>query len=442
MSVDIQLNNTMQGTRIISGAGVTINADTTKFNIEFVGKIKDPLTFVETEIVVAQNGVSATHIATQVESYVWVDSSSTIVQSLTPPSPLLFDTILGYWVLVHSNLTNINVINPFPMYSDGVAIQLHHLLDFVGFKKYHNSNVASAGTTGTRLSHTGGLAIKLSGGGDTKRPVFNMSGATDPSNMEMRHRNGVSSIDVLNVDLANINLSGSTLTALGNNKFGAHKIWKFSSGLIRVQYGQKEYANYNEAILGINTDSFVDEGNASRNGVQIGWLIFKKNTTWGTGGTGVDGIDYKFIDTNSTGSSGGFTPNKQAVYDVSSQPQTTVNDTKGADQWKNVRSDQTSSTMEWLNEDDEVTAKVSGDGRFSAVKTFKTFELIGALTTDYYASSSFSVSAVTNVVNAPTTTLTLNGSAYTLGNPIVSGDKLTVTVSVAAVVKLSINNVI
>ena len=61
----------------------------------------------------------------------------------------------------------------------------------------------------------------------------------------------------------------------------------------------------------------------------------------------------------------------------------------------------------------------------------------GVLTGDIYLNKSCAIASVTNIVNSPTTTIQKNGSAYTLGASIVSGDKITVTVSTASVIDLN-----
>lgn len=355
-------SNYLQATRFISGTGVTINADPTKFNIQVVGEIVDPITFLPTAINVNLTAVTTTFIATQVESYVWIDSAGSIIQSLTPPLPTDYDTIVGFWVLIHANLTTINIINSFPVYADGVNTKVSQILSFIGFSKFPNTNIASIGTTGTRITHTGGLSIKLGLGNTTKRPVTMLIGAVDPSNMEMRHRNGVQSTGVQNIDVTNYNPTGSTVSALGNNRFGVHKIWKFASGLIRIQYGQKEYQTYSEAVVGLGVDIFSDEGNAFRNGLHIGWLVFKKNTSWGSGGSGTDGVDFKFVDVASNGSVGGIIPTLQAGYDVSTQPQILTSLAKGAFQVQGGSGTDTDNIWEGKNNAGTITSYIKANG--------------------------------------------------------------------------------
>lgn len=304
--------NKLKSTRVISGTGVSINGDTTKFNIQVVGEIVDPNTSVTTAINVNLTAEPVTNLGIQTESYVTINSSGTVVQSLTLPDPTTFDSILGTWVLIHSNLTNLNAVNNFPMYADGTAIQLHQLLEFDGFRKKSGSNIVSAGTTGTRISHTGGLVIKNGGGGITKRPMFTLTSAIDAT-FRMRNRDDIEGVDTQTLDVTNIDIAGVT-TALTNNKFGAHKVWKFSSSLMRVQRGQKEYNNFSDAIAGINVDSYIDSPNGLRNGIHIGWIVFKKGTTWAGG---VSGTDYLFVDVRNGVSAGTFLPTLQTVYSAS-----------------------------------------------------------------------------------------------------------------------------
>jgi hypothetical protein len=66
-----------------------------------------------------------------------------------------------------------------------------------------------------------------------------------------------------------------------------------------------------------------------------------------------------------------------------------------------------------------------------------TVELMNYLSVDFYAPFALEIDSVTNIVNAPTTTLAVNGSTYTLGNPITIGSKITTTVSTVGVVNLN-----
>ena len=62
----------------------------------------------------------------------------------------------------------------------------------------------------------------------------------------------------------------------------------------------------------------------------------------------------------------------------------------------------------------------------------------GVLTYTFYSSYAMKITSVTNVNGTPTTTITKNGSAYTLGNSIALGDTLVVTVSISSVIRLNL----
>jgi hypothetical protein len=67
-----------------------------------------------------------------------------------------------------------------------------------------------------------------------------------------------------------------------------------------------------------------------------------------------------------------------------------------------------------------------------------TVDFLEALQAVFIAPYACSINSVTNVQNAPTITITKNGSAYTLGTSIALGDDLVITASTASVVNLNI----
>ena len=78
------------------------------------------------------------------------------------------------------------------------------------------------------------------------------------------------------------------------------------------------------------------------------------------------------------------------------------------------------------------------NGKMNVPTTFKwTLDLTAVLTGDIYPNQPCTIASVTNLVGLPTTTILKNGSAYTFGGAIASGDKITITVSVASVIDLN-----
>jgi len=78
------------------------------------------------------------------------------------------------------------------------------------------------------------------------------------------------------------------------------------------------------------------------------------------------------------------------------------------------------------------------NGKMDVPTTFRwTLDMNAALTGDIYPNQACTIASVTNLVGAPTTTILKNGLAYTFGGAIASGDKITVTVSIASVIDLN-----
>jgi hypothetical protein len=70
-----------------------------------------------------------------------------------------------------------------------------------------------------------------------------------------------------------------------------------------------------------------------------------------------------------------------------------------------------------------------------------TIELIDALTVDFYAPYNLSIGSVTNILNSPTITIQDDGAAYTLGNTIALGSRITITANTASVVTLNVTRI-
>ena len=66
-----------------------------------------------------------------------------------------------------------------------------------------------------------------------------------------------------------------------------------------------------------------------------------------------------------------------------------------------------------------------------------TVELIDNLSVDFYAPFNLQIDTITNLVASPTITLQVNNLAYTLGNSIPIGSKITVTSNIQSVINLN-----
>jgi|10_taG_2_1085330.scaffolds.fasta_scaffold38793_2 hypothetical protein len=67
-------------------------------------------------------------------------------------------------------------------------------------------------------------------------------------------------------------------------------------------------------------------------------------------------------------------------------------------------------------------------------------ELMDDLTINFYAPNNMSIDTIDNILNAPTTTVTAGGQAYTLGNTMAQGSEVSITVNTASVIRLNVTN--
>lgn len=89
---------------------------------------------------------------------------------------------------------------------------------------------------------------------------------------------------------------------------------------------------------------------------------------------------------------------------------------------------------------------IDGTGvKFPTVDAINSFgitvDLIDALTVDFALSYAYKINSVTNITNAPTTTILDDGVAYTLTNTIAANSVMTITVSTAARIQLNVQKV-
>jgi hypothetical protein len=78
------------------------------------------------------------------------------------------------------------------------------------------------------------------------------------------------------------------------------------------------------------------------------------------------------------------------------------------------------------------------DGEITVAIERWTIDLMESLSTTIYADEAISITLVEDIVSTPTITLLVNSSAYTLGDPIASSDRIDIISSTQSVIKLKI----
>ena len=196
---------------LVTGGALSINADTTKFDLSagngiiidsFTSPNSPTITNVSWSTFTAQ---TVTNLATSTVTYILINSSGAIVQQTTYPTDAQHRDNIFIGQLGHTNLTNIATAINAPDFALSSADQVRDLGEAVGI--INSGNVVSANGANLSINKASG-ALKQSGINfqtDNKTPsVKNIASATAPT---FRHRtqtgNGSSSttLDVGNYDV-------------------------------------------------------------------------------------------------------------------------------------------------------------------------------------------------------------------------------------------------
>ena len=453
--MNINLNNVASSNKsytdsgVYSGGVVTINADPTKIDISAGSAII--VDYWTTPGTISRNqfswpamiGIAVTHLLTSGQSYIGINSTGTVFQYPSIPENDDRRDVLMLAQLGHADSTTVKSVNDYTSFYDSAMESWRDLIS--EFKLINDGNIITPNGNNLNINKSVGnlFGMGINRSSNIKNPNQIVTSALIVAPFRYRTRTGGTTGNVTLIDPTKYDNNGNVtnIPAVGTNSTN-QRVYLFPNNNIVIQYGQTVYSSLALAIQGVQSEAFVVYENVAEGAILIGIISMRRDATHLANTNQARFIPVSKFGENIGGASGISTSSLQQAYDNSIEPEILTNSTLGAVSLKRGSSADTDSIMEGLNGSGGVTSRITGEGEIKAVKSFKTFDLMGSLTYDYYASNSFSVSAVTNVVNAPTTILTLNGGAYSFGGAIVSGDKLTVTVSTASVVKLSINNVI
>lgn len=272
-----------QDTGYLSGLELSINGDDTKFDIASgicnTTDYTDPANPVTA--IVAYPGATAitpTYLASFNVTYVGITSGGSIVQKSSPFTNAERRTIVSLGAIIHSNRVNINLTNEIKAPIVASVSQLHDLMKVIGSLNAAG-NVYGANGANMLVDRTAGEIFGLG---------INASDHTDPHKLvtsediglTFRYRllESTEYTDTTLVDPDQYDLAG-VLTTVAVNKWTIQRFNLFQSGVTRSQYGQIEYASFDEAKIAASTEAFVTEQNIAENAIFRAHLIIQEGTT-------------------------------------------------------------------------------------------------------------------------------------------------------------------
>lgn len=264
-------------TALISGGDLSINGDSTKFDItEALIKVVTPSGFQKFTIP-AQIGITPNFLLTDPVTYIGLDSLG-IVQSQNPFDSTERRSIVPIGVVVHSNNININLINILKHHEYQLFNQLNDYIEANSEFINISGNKISANGSNLNIDKSEGEVFKLFVNTDQNNPHHKSFTSSTALTFRYRLQNSTEYPNTTVIDPNNYDLGG-VLTTVPAGTYTTQRVHLFPSGVIRVQYGQETYQTLADAVSNIPFENFQTESNISENSLLIGFISLKEGTT-------------------------------------------------------------------------------------------------------------------------------------------------------------------
>lgn len=421
---EFYLSGDYGSTGILTGGGLSIGTGgagvATTFTIAAgTGRVVDPTTNPPTVTDVtwsAKTNVAVTNIATQLVTFVAIDSAGNVQQSATIWTPAQNRDYIAIGVVVHSNQTTVNAVNQGQGPLQSLGNQFVDLSLSLGTFNI-TGNVFSANGANLKLNKSAGSVFRQGANYTTltDNPHVVTLGALTQASLRMQNQTGAGSASTTDIDPNNYDVGGVT-TSVPANKFSILRIFSFVSNLVAVQRGQAVYNSLAEAKAAIQTETYVTNSILSANGILRGFLVVRQGTTDLT-----NSADAFFIETGRFGGSAGVgglsVSTLQNVYDNSSTPEILTDATRLALTVRRGSGADSDNVFEGMNGAGTPTFTVTGGGAVSVAG-----QLTSTLTT---GTAPLVVASTTKVSNLNADLLDDQSGAYYLDSANFTGTNWT-----------------
>lgn len=268
---------------LATGGQLTINADPTKFDISAGnGFIVDNYTDPNNPIIhnvawSAKLAQTVTNLATSTVTYVFLDTSGTVIQTTVEPTPAQHRQYLFLGQLGHTNLTSISTALSTPEPVMGLSCQLKDFEDAVGI--VNSGNTITANGANLKLNKSVGNLYSSGSNfhNDILNPNYKSIAAATAFTFRYRTQtgNGASTSDIS----AGFYDVGGTITALSGTKYTNQRVFLTLAGNVVIQYGQSQYNTMAAALAALPYENFVLFQNLVDNAVLLGVITVVSSAT-------------------------------------------------------------------------------------------------------------------------------------------------------------------
>ena len=366
--------NVLEGNVISTGAfeytGMTLNSTTT-FNVApLKGWVVDNTNGMAlTPNVSSINYVGVTnqttpYINTNIATFVLITSASTLMLLNTFPTPQQRRENIYLGKVLHPDLSTIQNINNTVDYDVSPMSALRDMWE--SFNLINEGVVASPNGVNLNINTSYGIlwGNGINWSNNQLSPNNVTLSATTVSTFQYRTQTGGTFTNTTTIDNTNYDVGGVVTPVPGTNAYTTQRIYLFSTGVIRIQYGQTYYTTLAKAIAALQTESFNVYQNNKENAVLIGLLTVRDGSTdLSNPNDAVFTFVSKFGEIFG-GTAGLSTTSLQQAYNNSTTPEITTDSTLGPLSVKNGAgtADNVTNLYEAVNSGDGVTMFVRADG--------------------------------------------------------------------------------
>lgn len=373
---DNTIINIQQSTGLISGGTLSIGTDTAKFDMTamtgvVIDSYTDPTAPAKTTVSIgAQDEVTVTNLATQDRTYITVNSSGTIVQRLLPPTASQIRDEIFIGLIVHPNNTSIlSVVNTVISTTD-TDLTTIDLIRAIGIIN-ESGNVMSANGANLSLNRSAGIQFRVGANFTTDAQDPNRVASSLDTALTFRYRyqdgSGGFTEDAndTTVNPGSYDDGDGTLGTVTVNKWTIQKVWVFSTGFVRIMYGQVVYNSLAQAEAAMLGETFEADPNLLTNAAFRSWILVRG------GATDLSDLgDAKFVEADKfgSGSLGGSTSSTtdlQQAYNNSVEPEILTNTVQGSLSIRRGSAADTDDVLEVENNAGTQVWAVTGQGNVS-----------------------------------------------------------------------------
>lgn len=260
---------------ISNGTGLVVNAAGSITSVSWTGK----------------SNLTPTNIATQLLTFVAIDSGGNLVESTTPFSASAARSNIVLGAVVHVDQATVDAVNNQQVVAYQPLSSIADVANAIGFANI-SGNTLSANGANLSINKSAGVIFKFGSNYNnaSDNPHYRTLAALTATQFQYRYSDGTSGpLTDTNIDPNNLDDGSGGLTALQNNAWSVQRIYSFVSNNVKIQRGVTSYATKAAAIAGIPSEPYVTESSIAANGLLRGWLILKK------GATALNGADAEFL---------------------------------------------------------------------------------------------------------------------------------------------------